>query len=58
VERDCKAWREKLQASVYELLPDLIAIVRGDRESMRSTEGEVSKQYCLFLPGYYDAKEV
>lgn len=33
-------------------------VVRADRDSMRNIEGEISRQYCLFLPGYYDAKEV
>lgn len=53
-----KAWRERLQQSLYDLLPDLIGILKADRESIRTIEAEVSRQYCIFLPGYYDAKEV
>lgn len=43
---------------MYELIPDIISILKADKETIKMVESEITKQYSIFLSGYYDAKEV
>ena len=48
----------QLEKQVYEMLPDVLFVVRGDRETIIDTEELAHKDYESFIPGYYATKEV
>lgn len=38
VEQSCGTWRERLEQNVYELIPEIISILKADRETIKLVE--------------------